>query len=60
MSISGLRKGGARSRAPHTGIDGFPTAARACSKRCQPVSGAELDPDAEHPRILTAVKEIEG
>jgi len=24
-----------------------------------PVSGAELDPDAEHPRILAAVKEIE-
>ncbi|PTL79235.1 helicase-related protein [Vitiosangium sp. GDMCC 1.1324] len=25
-----------------------------------PVNGAELDPDAEHPRILAAVKEIEG
>lgn len=25
-----------------------------------PVSGAELDPDAEHPRILAAVKEIEN
>jgi hypothetical protein len=25
-----------------------------------PVSGAELDPDAEHPRILAAVKEIES
>ena len=25
-----------------------------------PVPGAELDPDAEHPRILAAVKEIEG
>jgi hypothetical protein len=25
-----------------------------------PVEGAELDPDAEHPRILAAVKEIEG
>ncbi|WP_375757348.1 helicase-related protein [Corallococcus exercitus] len=25
-----------------------------------PVNGAELDPDAEHPRILAAVREIEG
>ena len=25
-----------------------------------PVNGAELDPDAEHPRVLAAVKEIEG
>lgn len=25
-----------------------------------PANGAELDPDAEHPRILAAVKEIEG
>jgi len=25
-----------------------------------PVNGAELDPDAEHPRVLAAVEEIEG
>lgn len=29
-------------------------------KGLPPVNGAELDPDAEHPRILAAVKEIES